>query len=102
PPRRALDASLESRVTLFQGDLPLRFQWRAHALGPRRGLISEPSTVLWDGALNVDLDQAGLFFEFDNVFDRATQSGVYEIESGRGAPAPGRAFHFGIVWNLLD
>jgi hypothetical protein len=102
PPRRALDASLESRVTLFQGDLPLRFEVRAHATGPRRGPIDAPAMVLWDAALKADLDQAGVFLEFDDVFDRAPPSGVYEIEPDRGAPSPGRTFHFGVVWNLID
>lgn len=102
PPRRALDAAVDGRVVLFQGDLPVRFGIEAHARGPRRGAQREPSQVTWDGSLSGDFGAAGVFLRFENVFDREIGSAVWDPLRPAGAPLPGRSAHFGFVWNLVD
>jgi hypothetical protein len=102
PPRRALEAELGGRVVLFGGDLPVRGGLAAHATGPRQGLVREPAQVTWDATLRLDLDEAGVFIEMRDLFDRAVQSSMLDLESGRPVPLPGRTFRFGVVWNLLD
>jgi hypothetical protein len=102
PPRRALDASAGIRRPLFGGDLLARLSAAAHVVGPRRGLIREPAEALWDGMLELDFGAAGAVLALNNVFDRRAGSGVLDVETGRAVPLPGRTFHFGIVWNLLN
>jgi hypothetical protein len=102
PPRRGLDASLALRAVLFGGDLPLELGAEAHATGRREGLIRAPSLVTWDAALRADFGAAAVYFELTNVFDRDVPSAVYEISTDAGVPLPLRAFHFGVVWYLID
>ena len=102
PPRRALDAALELRRALFRGDLRLRLGAEAHARASRHGAIEEPAQITWDGTVTGDLGDASVFLRWDNVFDRATGSAVWAPEFGSGAPAPGRNFRVGVVWNLVD
>ncbi len=102
PPRRALEADVGARVVLFGGDLPLRAGLAAHAVGPRRGLFSEPSQITWDGSLRLDLGAAGVAIEMRNLFDRVVGSTMLDLETGRPLPLPGRTLRLGIVWNLLD
>ena len=102
PPGRALDAAMELRVVLFQGDLPLRFGVESHARGPRRGLIREPGLVTWDGTLSADFGSAGAFLRVQDVFDRGPGSAIWDPTVPTGAPMPGRMVHLGLVWNLLD
>ena len=102
PPSRALEAEAEARRRFFGGDLLARLTVGAHVLGPRRGLVREPAQALWDAALNLDFGEAGVVLGYKNLFDRQVGSGVYDVETGRGEPLPGRTFHFGVVWNLLD
>ncbi|MGE5176261.1 MAG: hypothetical protein ACM3JJ_07770 [Hyphomicrobiales bacterium] len=102
PPRHGFDGLADLYVVLFGGDLPLHLDLAAHATGARTGLIRAPAVVTWDAGIRADFGAAGLFFEFDNVFDRDVPSGVYLIESDSGALLSRRTFHFGIVWYLLD
>jgi hypothetical protein len=102
PPRHALDASLEARIVLFRGDLPLRFGVESHARGPRKGLIREPGQITWDGILSADFGPAGAFLRVRDVFDRRPGSGIWDPMAPSGAPLPGRLFLAGVSWNLLD
>jgi hypothetical protein len=102
PPRRALDASLELRFVLFQGDLPLRFGVESHARGPRRGLIREAGQVTWDGTLSADFGSAGAYLRVQDLFDRKPGSAIWDPAHPEGAPMPGRLIQAGVVWNLLD
>jgi hypothetical protein len=102
PPRRAVDAALELRVVLFQGDLPLRFGVESHARGPRRGLIREAGQITWDGSLATDFGTAGVFVLVRDVFDRRPGSAIWDPTLPSGAPLPGRTFQVGVAWNLLD
>ena len=102
PPRRALDAAVDVRIVLFQGDLPLRFGIESHARGPRRGLVREPAQVTWDGLLSVDFGTAGAFLRVEDAFDRKVGSAIWDPAEPSGSPLPGRAVHAGVVWNLLD
>lgn len=102
PPRAALDADVAARVALFRGDLPLRIGIESHARGPRRGVMIEPGQVTWDGSLSAYFGNAGLFLRAQNVFDRAVGSAVWDPFTPSGAVLPGRTFHFGVVWNLVD
>jgi hypothetical protein len=102
PPSRALDAEAGVRRRLFGGDLLARLSAAAHVLGPRRGLVREPAQAVWDAAMELDFGAAGGVLGFNNVFDRRVGSGVFDVETGLAEPLPGRTFHFGIVWNLLD
>jgi hypothetical protein len=103
PPRVGADASLDSRIVLFQGDLPLEAGIEMHARGAREGIIRAPGVVSFDAALRADLGAAGLFLEFLNAFDRHDlPSAVLDLSDGSAAPMPGRAMHIGIVWYLFD
>ena len=102
PPRRALDASLELRFVLFQGDLPLRFGVESHARGPRRGLIREAGQVTWDGTISADFGSAGAYLRVQDLFDRRPGSAIWDPAHPEGAPMPGRLIQAGVVWNLLD
>ena len=103
PPRVGGDASLDARVVLFSGDLPLEAGLSLHAQGPREGILRAPGTASLDAALRADLGAAGAFLEFLNVFDRRDlPSSILDLSTGAAAPMPGRAFHIGIVWYLFD
>lgn len=102
PPRRALDAEAGVRRAMFGGDLLTRLSATVHLLGARRGMVEEPAQAVWDGALELDFGPAGAALGFNNLFDRHVGSGVFDVETGRAEPLPGRTFHFGVVWNLLD
>src|SRR5258705_7578964 len=100
--RRALDASLELRFVLFQGDLPLRFGVESHARGPRRGLIREAGQITWDGTLSADFGSAGAYLRVQDLFDRRPGSAIWDPAHPEGAPMPRRLIQAGVGWNLLD
>jgi len=102
PPRAGADGAVAVHAAFFQGDLPLELEATVHATGPRHGLIEAPALATWDARLRVDFQNAGVFVNFTNVFDRIVPSSIYEIDRDGGAPLPGRAFSFGIVWYLWD
>ena len=102
PPRFAADAAGETRVVLFQGDLPLIARVEAHGEGPRTGDSNEPGWVTVDGSLRADFGPAAILVEFTNLFDRAVPSGVTDLSTGRAIPMPGSSIRLGIVWYLLD
>ena len=102
PPRRAIDAAVDLRVVLFQGDLPLRFGVESHARGARRGLIREAGVLTWDGTLNADFGTAGVFLRVQDAFDRRPGSAIWDPAEPTGSPLPGRTFQAGVAWNLLD
>jgi len=103
PPRVGADASLDGRVLLFKGDLPLEAGIEMHAQGTREGIIRAPGVVSFDAALRADLGSAGAFLEFMNVFDRHDlPSAILDLSTGSTDPMPGRAMHIGLVWYLFD
>jgi hypothetical protein len=102
PARAGLDAALDARAVLFGGDLPLTLGLEAHVAGARRGLTRAPATATLDGSLRADFTDAGLFFRFEDLLDRRPPSGVYDIATDEAVPMPGRRFHFGVIWHLLD
>ena len=102
PPRAGLDAAVDARAILFEGDLPLTLGVEAHVAGTRRGLLSAPSSVTLDASLRADFTEAGLFFRFEDLLDRRPPSGAYELVTGEAVPMPGRRFHLGVIWHLLD
>jgi hypothetical protein len=102
PSRAGADGALAVRATFFQGDLPLELEASVHATGPRHGLIEAPALATWDARLRADFENAGIFASFTNVFDRVVPSSIYEVDRDGGAPLPGRAFSFGIVWYIWD
>jgi len=103
PPRLGADASLDGRLVLFKGDLPLEAGLEMHAQGPREGIIRAPGVVSFDAALRADLGSAGAFLEFLNVFDRRDlPSAILDLSTDSADPMPGRALHIGLVWYLFD
>jgi hypothetical protein len=102
PPRAGADAAVSVHASFFQGDLPLELVAAVRATGPRHGLIEAPALATWDARLRADFQNAGVFFNFTNVFDQVVPSSIYEIDKDAGAPLPERAFSFGIVWYLFD
>ena len=102
PPRVALEATADVRFVLFQGDLPIRLGVESHARGPRRGLVDEAGQVLWDGTAGADLGPAGVFLRIRNAFDHRVGSALLDPYASEWSPLPGRAFSFGVVWNLVD
>jgi hypothetical protein len=102
PPRAGLDASLDLKANLFEGDLPLRLGAEAHLSGARDGAIRAPSVATVDASLRADFTEAGLFLRMEDLFDRRPPSGVYDIATDEGVPLPGRRFRFGVIWHLLD
>jgi hypothetical protein len=102
PPRAAFVTEIAARATFFQGDLPAWLSVAAHGQGPRSGLVREPGIVTCDASLRFDLGDAGVFFAWRNLFDRTIAGGTVDGETGNPAPMPGRTFHFGATWDLLD
>jgi hypothetical protein len=102
PPRYGAEISLDLRVTLFKGDLPLELGYDLHALGPREGLFDEPGSASSDLSIRADFGPAGAFAKFDNVFERRIPSAVYDVAAGAPVSITERLFRFGIVWYLLD
>ncbi len=102
PPRRAIDAAVELKLVLFQGDLPLRLGVESHARGPRRGLIRETGVVTWDGSLSADFGSAGAYVRVRDAFDRRPGSAMWDPTLPDGAAMPGRIVQAGVTWNLLD
>ncbi|HET9251852.1 MAG TPA: hypothetical protein VFP58_07030 [Candidatus Eisenbacteria bacterium] len=102
PPRFAADVAGETRVVLFQGDLPLIARVEAHGEGPRTGDSPEPGWVTVDAMLRADFGAAAVLTEFTNVFDRVVPSGVTDLSTGRAIPMPGFSIRLGIMWYLLD
>lgn len=101
-PRAGLDASLDGAVTLFRGDLPLRFGVEAHVTGRRAAPIRADAKAVFAASIRADFTEAGLFLRLDDLFDRRPPSGLYEIATDTGVPTAGRRFRFGVVWHLLD
>jgi hypothetical protein len=102
PPRFGGDAAAETRVVLFQGDLPLVARVEAHGEGPRTGEAPEPGWIAFDGSFRADFGPAAVLVEYTNMFERVVPSGVTDLETGRAVPMPGRSLRLGIVWYLLD
>jgi hypothetical protein len=102
PPRFGADAAAETRVVLFQGDLPLIARVEAHGEGPRTGDPVDPGWVALDGSLRADFGAAAVIVEATNLFDRAIPSGITDVGTGRSIPMPGQSLRLGIVWYLLD
>jgi hypothetical protein len=101
-PRFGADGAAETRVVLFQGDLPLLARLEAHAEGPRTGDLAEPGWVAFDGSLRADFGTAAVLVEATNLFDRSIPSGVTDLRTGRAIAMPGPSLRLGIVWYLLD
>jgi hypothetical protein len=101
-PRAGLDASLDGAVKLFRGDLPLRIGVEAELTGRREAPIRSAATALFNASIRADFGDAGLYLRLDDLFDRRTPSGLYEISTDTGVPTAGRRFRFGVVWHLLD
>jgi hypothetical protein len=102
PPHYGAEVSVDIRVTLFQGDLPLEVGYDLHAVGPREGLFDEPGSATSDLSVRADFGPAGAFAKFDNLLNRRVPSAIYDVAAAQPVSMTERLFRFGIVWYLLD